>query len=276
LHPNGPTELSVPTSVAGIAIGPQSTVDRCWVSFNLGKLPTFATQLASRTNRLHRLSVDSPMLFTQLANPGQRDDPGGPSNPLITQFQRGALYVFPFAEDFGSGIPSTFEFPQLQETTVLPQTYRTASGDAIPFDGNVDGNGPILPKLHLYFYLKAPIIHAAHKRFPLQVQGTVGKLVPVAPGAERVIAQIPTFGRKRIHVMMMSSVQADFRIGALRAISQTTGLQEQPVDHALAVPAGMPAILGPCAAAEDADYTNLYATVSGRGGTVLFQLTAYD
>jgi hypothetical protein len=273
--PNGPTEVSVPTALAGIAIGPQSTVDRCWVSFNLGKSPTFATQASLRTNRLHRLSVDTPLMFTQNANPGKKDLPGAPDNPLFSQVVDGSLYVFPFADDFGSGNQSQFEFPKLQETTVLPQTYRPASGGAgVNFGTNVDGNN-LFPRLHLYLYLKAPIVYAPQKRFPLQVQGTVGSHTPVAVGAERLIAAIPTFGRKRIHIMMMASQVADYRVGAIRAISQTTDLQEQPVDRAQAISPNTPVIVGPCAELEDVDYTNLYVTMSAPG-TVLFQLTAYD
>jgi hypothetical protein len=277
LHPLGPTEISLPSALAGIAIGPQSTVDRCWLTYNLGKRQTIATNHFLLTDRLRRLSVDSPILFSQAANPDTRNDPGSPDNPIVTLAQRGSLYIYPMAQDFGAGTAMSFDFPSLQDTTVLPQTFRAASGGAAQdFGGNVDGNGPILPKLHLYLYLKAPIVYAPQKRFPLQVQGTVGGLVPVEPGAERVIAQIPTFGRKSIHIMMISSVLADFRVGAFRAIGQTTGLQEQPVDQALAVGPGVPAVLGSCIQNNHvADYTNLYATVTAPG-TVSFQLTAYD
>ncbi len=275
--PNAFIAVSLPSSIAGIALGPQSTVDRCWVSYNLGKHLT-PTLLGGDTNRLHRLSVDTPLLFTQEAHPGQTDDPGGVHNPLATQVSQGALYVFPMADDPGAGNLISFNYPNLQETTIVPTTYTPAvvgGGTRIFFDGNADGVHPLLPKLHLYLYLKAPVFHGPLKRFPLQVQGTVGSQTPITAGSEQVVAQIPTFGRKRIHIMMMASQTASFRIGAFRAIGQVPDLQEQPVDFALNIPAATPVITSPCAELCDADYTNLYVTMSAPG-TCLFQVTAYD
>ena len=275
-HPLGPTSLSLPSALAGIAIGPQSTVDRCWVGWNIAKNQTVPSPTFLLTDRLHRCSVDSPILFTQMANPGTKNTPGTPGNPITTQATLGSLYVYPMASDDGSGFSISSSFPKLQETTVLPQTYRPASGGpAIDFGSNVEG-GFIYPRLHLYLYLKAPIVYAPQKRFPLQVQGSVGLSTPVPAGSEQIIAQIPTFGRKSIHVMMMSSSQADFRVGVIRAIGQITGLQEQPVDEVLAVPATTATQLATeLIINAEADYTNLYATLT-TPGDVLFQVTAYD
>jgi hypothetical protein len=269
-----PDQQSVPISLAGIAIGPQSTVDRAWVSYNLQKTRTtpFPINFPVPVNRMRRLSVDSPLMFTQGSQPSA--NLGEVDNPLPA-LNVGALYVFPETA-YGLQLippPITFGFPVPNETTVLPLGYIDVNGVAQDF-GNEQGK-VMNPLLHLYLYLRAPIIYAPVKRAPLQVKGTV---VMSHVGTERVIAQIPTFGRRSIHIMMISTTVSSFRVGALRGVSQETGMQEQPVDSALNIAANTPVILSSCAQSDHyADYTNLYATVAA-GGTeeVSFQLTAYD
>jgi hypothetical protein len=268
------SEPSVPISLAGIAIGPQSTVDRAWVSYNLQKnrATPFPINFPVPVNRIRRLSVDSPLMFTQGSNPAQ--NLGQVDNPLPA-LNVGALYVFPETA-YGLQLippPISFNYPVPNETTILPSNYIDALGATRTFIN--EAGFTMNPLLHLYLYLRAPIIYAPVKRAPLQVKGTV---VFTHTHQEQVVAQIPTFGRKSLHIMMMSTTIANFRIGALRGVSQETGMQEQPVDSATAVAANTPTILSSCVQANhDADYTNLYASIDP-GGTqqVSFQLTAYD
>lgn len=264
------------TSVAGIAIGPRSTVDRAWLSYNLMK-PRALPFIPGVTDRLRRLSVDTPLIFPQANMPNGRNQPGAQNDPVATQTISGALYVF--AEQNIPGalgpLPIEFAYPVVSDTTVLPGNYTDVHGVNRIMFSDAAGAAPntsMFPLLHLYFYLKTPINYVPPKRFPLEVQ-KVG--TAIAAGSEKLLAQIPTFGRKYIRIMMMCSVTANFRIGALRGIQEQNGMQEQPVDQALAVPANTPTILGSCAVADFADYTNLYVTTTAPG-TAIFQVTAYD
>jgi hypothetical protein len=272
----------IPSSVSGIAIGPKSTVDRCWVSYNPGKRRT-ANDPLQQENLLRALSVDSPLIFTQASpGPGVRNVPGAINDPVTTLADKGAFYIFPMADHplGGGGDPITFKYPRVQATTVLPPTYTDVNGVIRTFNFVADtATQPraMSPFLHLYLYLKQPPIQfIPHKRAPLHVQGSF--LYPAdSIGTEFIVAQIPTFGRRAIKVMMRGGA-ADFRVGALRAIGQEAAMFEQPVDQALAVPAGTPTVLSPCnECCHYADYTNLYITPTTNAVTgVTFQFTAYD
>jgi len=273
----------IPSSVSGIAIGPKSTVDRCWVSYNPGKRRT-ANDPANKENILRMLSVDSPLIFTQASpGPGVRNVPGAINDPVNTLADKGAFYIFPMADHpmGGGGDPITFPYPRRQDTTVLPPTYTDVNGVLRTFLFVFPtATQPLAMNtfLHLYLYLKQPPIQfIPTKRAPLQLQGNFS-YPPGSIGQELIVAQIPTFGRKAIKVMMRAGKAADFRVGALRAIGQEVGMLEQPIDQALAVPALTPTVLSPCnECCHYADYTNLYMTPLTNDGTgVTFQFTAYD
>ncbi len=269
--PAGSQSLS--KSLAGIAIGPQSQVDRCWVSYGLQKPQTNPpASVAGFTNRLRRLSVDSPLIFSQGSTPGAANNPGALNDPVITQAQLGALYVFAMAD---APSPITFPYPLVQETTVLPATFTDVNGVVRTMNSGLAGS--MTPLLHLLLYLKAPIVYAPIKRAPLQVSGSVSILSP----AEKLIAQVPTFGRKTVHLMMVAANTINsYRVGALRGVSQLAAMQEQPVDQTPAgiVAAGVPVIISSCAAGVNvqADYLNIYAASAVDGNAVTFQVTAYD
>lgn len=273
-----PGQPGIPSTVAGIAIGPRSTVDRCWVSYN--PLKKRNPMAMSQTNGLLRmLSVESPLMFAQAAGaPGIKNNPGAVDDPALTLSDLGQFYIFPMANSGFPGPGISFEYPAQQETTVLPPNYTDVNGVVRPFAASHPSYTTMTPFLHLYLYLKVPPIpFIATKRAPLQVQGKV--FIPANQmGTEHVIAQIPTFGRKAIKVMMKPGSAADLRVGALRAMGQLPGMQEQPVDFELAVASGVPSVLSPCnECCHYADYTNLYATPNTNNITfVTFQVTAYD
>ena len=274
----GPGQPGIPASIAGIAIGPKSTVDRCWVSYNPGKRRTPNDPL-QQENLLRMLSIDAPLIFNQKSavNPNAKNTPGAVNDPVTTLSDTGALYIFPMADHpaGGGGNPITFAFPRRQDTTVLPPNYTDVNGVVRQFQ-NVDQQF-MFPFLHLLLYLKPPAISfIPTKRAVLQVQGST--LLPAnEEGTEFVIAQIPTFGRKVLKVMMVGGA-ASFRVGALRGISQLTGVREQPVDLSEDVPAATPTVLSHCnECCHYADYTNLYATPTTDAAIgVTFQLTASD
>jgi hypothetical protein len=275
-----PGQPGIPVSLAGIAIGPRSTVDRCWVSYDpLKKRDQMA---ANQPNGLLRVcSLDSPLMFVQAAGAaGLKNNPGATDDPAKTLSDKGQLYIFPMANKPPGAI--TFQFTTQQDTTVLPPNYTDVNGVLRGFASKLN---PLAPKppletpfLHLYLYLKVPpIALLTTKRAPLQIQGQV--VIPInSSGVEKVLAHIPTFGRKAVKIMMKASFGADFRVGALRGISQLAGMQEQPVDVATGVPANTPTVLAPCnECCHYADYTNLYCTPTTDDLTIVdFQLTAYD
>lgn len=271
----------IPSSVSGIAIGSKSTVDRCWASFNPLKRRTPTDPLQAE-NLLRMISVESPLIFTQAAAaPGLRNNPGAVNDPITTLADTGAFYIFPMADhpSDGGNNPITFAYPRSQATTVLPTQYTDVNGVTRTFAlvSTVQQPAFMRPFLHLLLYLKQPPIQfIPTKRAPLQVQGFF-QYPANSQGAEFILAQVPTFGRRAIKIMFRGGA-ADFRVGALRAIGQLQGMFEQPVDEALAVPAGTPVVLAPCnECCHYADYTNLYVKPNTNDSIgVTFQLTAYD
>lgn len=267
-----PPAGSIPVSLAGIAIGPRSTVDRAFVSYNLQKQRLVGID-PDTTDRIRRLSLDSPLIFTQAANP--RSIYTTDANVIDQMTQKGMLQIFSYLKT----PTDTFEFPDIQDTTILPGVYIDVNGNERDW---LNPGLPILtPTLHLYLYLKAPPSYVPPKRFPLQISGFKDSNTP--EGAEALIANIPTFGRKTIQLMIRGdnaggATTYDFRIGALRAIAPTDPFYEQPLDGTTTpVAAGVPTILSSCAGVNTvADYVNIYATPHGGVGVIDWTLTAYD
>jgi hypothetical protein len=275
-----PGQPGIPASIAGIAIGPRSTVDRVWVSYN--PLKKRNQNVVGQPNGLLRVcSVESPLMFAQAAGPpGVRNNPGAPNDPALTLSDKGQLYIFPMANSGFPGPEYSFSFPTQQETTVLPPTYIDVNGVSRPFGNfhpNPQASTYMTPFLHLYLFLKTPPIPLVYtKRAPLQVQGSI-IIPPDDPGQEYVVAQVPTFGRKALKIGMRGTTGI-WRVGALRGINQSNSLFEQPVDLSTDILAGTPVVLGSCnECCHYADYTNIYFTpTTNAGGLANFQLTAYD
>jgi hypothetical protein len=113
------------------------------------------------------------------------------------------------------------------------------------------------------------------KRAPFQANTLTA--VSSAGGTEKIVAQIPVYGRRSIHIMMQQATgggTCDFRVGALRSIACE---QEQPVDQILAVAPGVPVVITPCAGQDfEADYVNLYAKPTTGSPFIRWSITAYD
>jgi hypothetical protein len=275
-------EISVPVSLAGIAIGPRSTVDRCWVSYNLNKTGQQTGDGVTATDRLRYLSRDAPLIYTQQASPGTtKNTPGSQNDPINTMVKKGCLYVYPGVSLESTFDPNYYDGPPFEQlSTIVPSfvdggTYTDVNG-VVRIIG-IDAEAWAPPTLHLLCFLK-PIIYTPQKRSPL----LYSDLIPVIGGSEQCIAQIPTFGRRSMHIMMMAkggAGTATFRVGALRGMkfSNSTDAQEAPVDSiSTPVAVDTPTILSYCAGQDVyADYINLYATRSANGN-ILFQTTFYD
>jgi hypothetical protein len=265
---------SINPSLAGVSIGPKSTVDRVWVSYNLQKLsPDIPIDSGIvLTNRLREVSVDSPLIFTQPSNEGKASTV---TDPVITMNKFGSLYVYSHDNDQGL-------FPNTHPPVYLPIVNSTVYGDFSDVNGVSRSLGEaatfVGPYLHLICYLKSPNIIPPLKRAPL----TAGALTQVNGGGEHAIAQIATFGRRTIHICLIADQPTSFRIGALRVSSDGSlysgyTTQEEPVDSALNVAANTPVVLTPCSQTEvKADYLNIYATLTQPNTNIKWSLTAYD
>lgn len=273
---------SISVSLAGIAIGPRSTVDRCFISYDLQKHNVQADTHAS--DRVRRLSVDSPLIFAQAAD--QSLIPA-PVSPYVQQAKAGPLAIFAYVQDEAPGTSQMYS-SDLAASTILPVNYRDVNNVLRAFSTVTPpaGNQPIAtPLLHLLLYLKAPPTFVPLKRAPL----IISTASPVLQdGIENIVAQVPIYGRKSIRLMLRAAVSGgsatiDWRVGALRALSPNpTGLgaYEEPVDSATAVPFQTPVVFEPCIGhGLGADYLNVYATlhnVDAGDVNAVIQMSAYD
>ncbi len=267
-----PGQPGVPISLAGIALGPRSTVDRAWVTFNLQKPPSVLTGEATASDRVRRLSLGTPLYFTQAGKTGTApygSTPLVPNNAVKQQFGEGLLYVyssnrFLSPPDAAMAIDGT-----IRETTILCSTYIDAVTGAAVSLGNVDLVGYETPFLHLYLYLKAPIVPVPAKRFPMQRRGA-----PIlVAGAATHIASLPIYGRKHVRIVSHSLQPMTLRAGLLRNMAPA-GLVVESDRKTTTALAGIPSEIvytDPCA-----DYLVLSATVTGADAAAGYSVTAYD
>lgn len=284
-------QAGVPVSIAGIAIGPRSTIDRCWVSYDLQK-QKLGVDL-SITDRLRRLSVDSPLIYGQAANRGITPD-YSIITPVEEQVQKGPLVITAYAGIVGdpsnlggSPYPGATTFGPV-DSTVMPLEYVDVNGvtrNFIPESSPTASPGALNPLLHLLIYLKAPPPFVPTRRFPLILRG---KSIPQpSTQSEFIVAQIPVYGRRQIKLMMVGHGTGpwSFRIGGLRALAAANpsflNIYEEPVDGTTTpVADGVPVVLSACNGLNTGlDYLNIYATTAqeiGLSSFVTYQFSAYD
>lgn len=211
-----PSSPGIPNALAAIAIGPFSTVDRAWVSYSAMKgLAVPATvNYEQITDRARRISVGSPLLFHNSGKPSLQFQPNDtiPPDPKAAM-AKGILAVFAASQVIAAN-PLPYSFTQQtaagiqQDTTVLPSTYFDVNGNAQPFGSNLTvPNIPgttasifVPPQLHLYLYLKAPVLPLPASRAPYEMTSGVFSLGGGEEGDEVPIGQIPIFGRKRVRI----------------------------------------------------------------------------
>lgn len=200
-----------PYTPRAVIIGPRSTVDRCWVSWNsqrtLSGSPLFMTR---------ELSIDTPLLFGMPANSEGALTTAPVS--LITDAQDdNMLFFFPTMPVPASPIGVT---PPGVPSTVTPESYLQADGTEVEF--GPDNISP--PVLELRFILSSAVPVQATKRFPYQNWVNFPNALPAE---EYAAAYFPTYGRKNIIIQATSDeVGAIFRVAALRVTNQTLVIQE--------------------------------------------------
>lgn len=297
-----PGQPGLPSSLAGIAIGPKSTVDRAWVTFNLGKRAD-VSQPVNAYNLIRMLSVESPLVFTQASNPNLRNNPLDPDDPVKTLTQKGALYVYPFVDRPNDPAPGGSAVQVIQpgvsltprnDSTVLPEQYRDANGVLRDFKNalipTVFSSVFLAPTLHLVCYLKNPYHHPATRRAPLQYRGQAAvppnNLDPTP--SERRLVSIPTYGRRKISVVMHTAAIVDppdptavgpasLRIGGIFSMGQLEGIQEVTLGLRTNVPPETPILFEVCS--PGVDYLNLYVALPVQNsafGSVNYVVTAHD
>ena len=218
----------IPDSIAGVAIGPESDVDRAWITTNVSK--DLATAAGDVTLLTREISVEQPLLFTQ---PAKIDRslvsllaPTLPSDTYEAQ-RRSLMYVFAKRATAGYG-PRT-------SSTEIPPTYIRLDGTVADFFPNpLDGINFNLtpPILHLRFFLQ-PGVPMQTKRSQ-RLFGITNPAETKAVGADTTVAMWPMFGRKHVEVMLRTDTmtpntgQVQFRVTKLRTLTRgATQVQEE-------------------------------------------------
>lgn len=206
-------------SLAAMSIGPQSNVDRCGVFYALP-----STQWAFNGHARRWLTVDNPLRFTQPGDgqvlvPGARA--GSPGNLAISS----AIGT----STTGNGLLSTrFTNAYLKASGAGPNNFGAAAVAA--------GAKWLPPLLHLYCYLRPPIVAPPSVRAPLRYSDEV--VLAVGGGVETLAFQIPIFGRKSITIDLLTpAADVSYRVGGIAFLPTPTVLIP-PQEVALVVAAG--------------------------------------
>lgn len=214
-------QAGIPDSIAGIAIGPESDVDRVWITFNATK------DLAnvSRTMDLIReVSVNQPLLFTQAAK-----QVGSPllwtDSPQQAQ-QSNQFYVFANVAREGQARVTSTELP----VSYLKTDFTTADFNVAPPAINFR---LYQPRLQLRFLLREGILPTA-KRGPALYGALNGESTAIT-NVEATIVMLPIYGRKSIGIQMRNVLAGSandditFRVAVLRTLNYGTVVQEETV-----------------------------------------------
>jgi len=263
-------------SVQGIAIGPRSTVDRCFVSYSIQKVVSGGINY----DYTRRLVLGSPLMFAQV---GAQE---------IVQPNPAPL----FAPTPAQGAASLVIYPQSgtdtggnQDTTMYGTTYNRTGAGAPGGGIGVFGDGGIAdgvdwqsPTLHLIFFLKPQAVNAPAKRGPYVLGGT--HTLQPADTTYHLVAQVPTFGRKTIKIVVNQLSDATeaiaVRVGAIQSMitSGVGGLTEGLLLEQTSAATGFQSYLGTIQNVQ-ADYLNLYlrgSTSTGLPFAGRYQIIAYD
>jgi hypothetical protein len=212
LTPAGVTVRGLPASLAGISIGPRSTVDRVFTSWSTGKQFNPSGDGSAAPPLVRSVSLGAPLTFSQPADTRVGMTDGTLYSDAMTY---GALII---AADPGA---------QSQQIggTLLPASIINPNA-VVNFGGNgIDGTqSPVItwPLLHLQLYLRAPIVSPPAKRLPQHFNFLPAATTYLA-GAEVPIAMIPTFGRRSLRAVLRTNVAlTSLRVGTVGSISSDT------------------------------------------------------
>ena len=263
----------IPDSIAGVAIGPESHVDRCWITVNSSKDFRLVQDTLLYTREV---SVEQPLFFTQPAKVGpplSTFDDGIAPLPQHAQAQN-LFYVFADIKRPGVDITST----------QLPPTYLKADFTSADINQPLPALNTrrVGPRLQLRFLLREGVF-VPNKRAPVLWGSVNNETVGVDAGVETAIFKYPIYGRKRIAIQMRGDNTGGvndtfrFRIAVLRTINYDQIVQEETVgDKTITCDANGRAgtsfrICDPAAA-----YLILYATSTVNGQVTGWSVQAED
>lgn len=277
------TEPGIADSIAGIAIGPRSDVDRCWISFNPSKI----LNNANPDYALRMLTAENPLMFS---TPGKQAPPvntfpkiGGEQAERRVAARNNLFYIWPEAGYINGSIGSV---ALGNDTTVVPRYYVKEDGSFASMNvfGSVNNQVFIPPLLHLRFLLREGVATYTKRGVATYKQyGNPGRFA--TPGAERTITQIPVYGRKTIRMVVGSTVaDAVVRLAGLPSVAgsfDTTPALNQEALYAQEVTLGQKTIatarhsVSFCVSPANVDYLMLYATVPVNGN-IWWTMAAHD
>lgn len=164
-------ERGLPT-VFGVAIGPRSSVDRCYLAYSLQKEVSEALEY----DFLRSVSLGSPAMFSQI----------GLRTPVVNgEPFNSSLVVLPDK----AGLPSG----GFDSNTKYRATYKDPGG----VTRTLTTATFVRPLLHLMFYLRPPALFPPTQRTVYNINSNSD----VSSAAPQVIA-FPTYGRKRVYVSL--------------------------------------------------------------------------
>ena len=265
-----PGARPIPSSCAVVAIGPRSTANRCWISWDRAK--TLQVPAADNPNpqaviSLPRIiTLDAPLLYPTTT----RDKPSlGPAQSWWDAMQLGIAYVFPFGPKPGAqnalvdGVGNVAKGGEFGQTT-------TCFPNITPFVNMFGVSGPFTPLeepfLHLLLYPKLPSFAPPLKRAIMLRERTW----QLGAGAGGYFIFNPIYGRRFIRISAIShnftgspSQIVDYRVGLIRNVNENpvganTPIFEVKAAEALGVAAETPVnfvIDNPCA-----DYVTVHIT----------------
>lgn len=187
-------------SMFAVAIGPRSQIDRCWVMWDP------QVRVASTSDFVRRLSVDSPLTFPQLGNEKNLNVPAtNYTNPIVAL----AFGTCPQVLNVADSFPDDSGFLEVHSFV------RKANSFATQFTPIKFGSQRTFNLLHLIFYMTAPPTAIPVKRFPLVVWSDI--VLGGSVGTEIYLGSVAVYGRKRIRLSFSAS-QGDYaiRIGGNR------------------------------------------------------------
>lgn len=258
-------------AVSAIAIGPRSSIDRCWVIWD----PQARVEALEPPAKIaipdffRRLSVEAPLLFQQIGN---KKLPGGSGTPFQCIDPISALRFGAAPISFRGGLGSITNLDD-DGGVFVPTTFiQTAVGSSV----TAELNPATTQQLHLVFYLQPPLSGVPTKRYPYKKTNTF-ILGTSSPQTMAYGVSFPVFGRKHIRLVFdsLAGVSYTATVGGMICQNQTSS---PPSDVQLATIATVSTTQTRTVTFDNpmVDYINIYGTAAAGGGTGRVTCFAYD
>lgn len=262
-------------TVAGVMIGPRSTVDRCWVVWDPQVLSN-APDTPIDTDFFRRLSIDTPLLFSQAGNEGRT----AVLKPIS------ALRFFATSQALSGTDPPVMRLSDDNGTVAwrsafLATAVGTGAVTSIVWPENSVGG----PQLELLFLLVPSQAALSTKRFHYSIANNIIGGIAASP-VYTYVRSFPVSGRRRVRLcfeMLQPPPDVatyDFIVSGMNFGNDGPNLTTVRLkDYVLATATGMNAsnarsvnLIDP-----NVDVINVYATrTAGVDDTILLRCDAWD